>query len=61
MVVLIRVLDAELAVCVHISIDHLWIVVISLSLDLVTHTLLENVCLLAWLILNCCNHIWSGC
>ena len=42
-----RVLDTELIVCVHSTINHLRIVVVSLCLYLMTYVLLENI---IWLI-----------
>lgn len=50
-VVVVRVFHAELAVRVHVAVDHLWVVVISLRLDLVVHALLENIGRLARLVL----------
>ena len=57
----VGILNTELIVCVHSTINHLWIVIVSLCLNLMTHVLLENI---IWLIthllwvLNGSHHIW---
>lgn len=56
-VVVARVLHAELAVRVHVPVDHLWVVIIPLRLYLVPHVLLENVRCLPRLILDRGHHI----
>lgn len=57
MVVVIRVFHAELAVRVHVTIYHLWVVIVSLRLNLVTNVFLEDIGGLARLVLDSGHHV----
>ena len=57
MIVAARILNAKLIVRIHVSVDHLGVVVIPLSLNLMAHILLEYIGGFSRLILDGSHHV----
>lgn len=61
--IVIRVLHAELTVCIHSAVDHLRIVIIPLRLYLMSHVFLEDIVRLILYLLRIlyrCHHVGAG-